>query len=65
MKTNHYHTREAYERLYFNLLKERAIPANKNIGHLSDFHLLCAINRELCEQNCIQLTPDELELELY
>lgn len=62
METSKYHTRKGYEKLLERLLKE----GNRvtNINHLSDYHLLFAINRELMRFDLIPFTAEELEMEL-
>ncbi len=64
-KPHRYQTRKGYEQLYFHLLKERRASFKGDIKNVSDFHLLCSINRELCKQNCLMMDAEELEMELH
>jgi hypothetical protein len=63
--TSKYHTRKGYEQLYKYLLYARDALSKYDVSKVSDFHLLCAINRELREQNCILMNSEELEMELH
>jgi hypothetical protein len=60
-----YHTRRGYERLYLSLLNERKTLNKYDFNYLSDYQLLRLINRELTFQNCLNLTEQELEMELH
>lgn len=61
----YYHTREGYESLYLRLVNERNMKPAANIGWLSDYQLLQAIDRQLIELGAIPLEPHEFELELH
>jgi hypothetical protein len=63
--TTKYHTRQGYERLYFQLLAESGRPPSSNIHTLSDYHLLVAIDRLLNRFECMPFTPHEFEMELH
>lgn len=63
MTNSRYNTRANYERLYGWLLKARQ--RTTNINNLSDYHLLCAINKELMRFDLIPFDSEELEMELH
>jgi len=63
--TSKYHTRKGYEKLLTNILRERGSSWQPDMKGMSDYQLLVSINSELRRSDCIQLTGEELEMELH
>ena len=65
MPTNH-HTREGYEALYERLYfeKNKTKPSKALVKCMTDFYLLVQIDKILAHFDCVQMTEDELELDL-
>lgn len=62
---NKYHSRQTYEALLVNVCKSANYEIPKKYNEWPDFLLLDCINTILKECDCIPMTLDELEMELF
>lgn len=58
---NNYHTREGYEQLLKNILRETQKPIPKDIYTISDIKLLTLINHTLHLNHCFVFNHNEVE----